>query len=139
MPISAAGALFGLISGASLSVGLVVGAFGTDRASARDPRWWVLGPAVALVLTAICFNIGFRATSLPLAVVLIGAGCMGAMIHYGPTVGLIQNLTPVNMRSSAAAVFAMLYALAGTGIRRTPRPVGLSDCRRHDRARDSCR
>lgn len=38
------------------------------------------------------------------------------MIHYGPTVALIQNLTPVNMRSSTAAVFAMLYALAGTGI-----------------------
>jgi MFS family permease len=38
------------------------------------------------------------------------------MIHYGPTVGLIQNLTPVNMRSSAAAVFAMLYALIGSGI-----------------------
>jgi len=38
------------------------------------------------------------------------------MIHYGPTVGLIQNLTPVNMRSSASAVFAMCYALAGTGI-----------------------
>jgi hypothetical protein len=50
------------------------------------------------------------------AVVLIGLGCVGAMIHYGPTVGLIQNLTPVNMRSSVSAVFAMLYALAGTGI-----------------------
>jgi len=31
-------------------------------------------------------------------------------------VGLIQNLTPVNMRSSASAVFAMCYAMAGTGI-----------------------
>jgi hypothetical protein len=51
-----------------------------------------------------------------LAALLLAAGCFGAMIHYGPTVGLIQNLTPVNMRSSAAAVFAMLYALIGSGI-----------------------
>jgi hypothetical protein len=29
---------------------------------------------------------------------------------------LIQNLTPVDMRSSVAAIFAMFYALAGTGI-----------------------
>ena len=116
MPIRSAAALFGVLSGLSLAVGLVLGAFGTDKASARDPRWWVLAPAVALVLTTACFVVGFRSGSLNLAVSLIGLGCLGAMIHYGPTVGLIQNLTPVNMRSSTSAVFAMLYALAGTGI-----------------------
>ena len=116
MPIRSAAALFGIVSGASLAVGLVAGAFGTDRASSRDVRWWVIAPAVALVLTTLCFVVGFRSTAMPVAVTLIGLGCLGAMIHYGPTVGLIQNLTPVNMRSSAAAVFAMCYALAGTGI-----------------------
>jgi hypothetical protein len=68
------------------------------------------------VLTTICFVVGFRSGALNVAVAMISLGCLGAMIHYGPTVGLIQNLTPVNMRSSTAAVFAMLYALAGTGI-----------------------
>lgn len=116
MPISTAGALFGLLSGLSLAAGLVFGALATDRASARDPRWWVLGPAIALVVTSAAFVAGFLSSALVLAIVLIALGNMGAMIHYGPTVGLIQNLTPVNMRSSAAAVFAMLYALAGTGI-----------------------
>jgi predicted MFS family arabinose efflux permease len=116
MPIPAAAALFGIVSGASLAVGLLVGAFGTDRASARDVRWWVIAPAIALVLTTICFVVGFRSGNLVLAVALISLGCLGAMIHYGPTIGLIQNMTPVNMRSSAAAVFAMFYALAGTGI-----------------------
>jgi len=116
MPIRSAAALFGIVSGLSLAVGLVLGAFGTDRASSRDPRWWVLAPAVALVLTTLSFVVGFRSAELNVAVALIALGCMGAMIHYGPTVGLIQNLTPVNMRSSASAVFAMFYALAGTGI-----------------------
>jgi predicted MFS family arabinose efflux permease len=116
MPISSAAALFGIVSGASLAVGLLAGAFGTDRASARDVRWWVIAPAIALVLTTLCFVVGFRSESLVVAVALIALGCLGAMIHYGPTIGLIQNLTPVNMRSSAAAVFAMFYALAGTGI-----------------------
>jgi predicted MFS family arabinose efflux permease len=116
MPIRSAAALFGIVSGLSLAVGLVLGAFGTDRASSRDPRWWVLAPAVALILTALSFVIGFRSGNLNIAVALIALGCLGAMIHYGPTVGLIQNLTPVNMRSSASAVFAMFYALAGTGI-----------------------
>ena len=116
MPIRSAAALFGIVSGASLAVGLVVGAFGTDKASSRDVRVWVIAPAVALVLTTLCFVVGFRSETLPMAVTLIALGCLGAMVHYGPTVGLIQNLTPVNMRSSASAVFAMCYALAGTGI-----------------------
>jgi predicted MFS family arabinose efflux permease len=116
LPISTAGALFGIVSGLSLSVGLIVGAFGTDRGSLRDARWWVLGPAIALALTAIAFNFGFRSPSLTTAIALIALGNMGAMVHYGPTIGLIQNLTPANMRASASAVFAMLYALAGTGI-----------------------
>ena len=116
MPIRSAAALFGIVSGASLAVGLVVGAFGTDKASSRDARVWVIAPAIALVLTTLCFVVGFRSATLPMAVTLIALGCLGAMIHYGPTVGLIQNLTPVNMRSSASAVFAMCYAMAGTGI-----------------------
>ena len=62
------------------------------------------------------FILAFNNSLFALAAVLLAAGCFGAMIHYGPTVGLIQNLTPVNMRSSAAAVFAMLYALVGSGI-----------------------
>ncbi|MEO6080254.1 MAG: MFS transporter [Steroidobacteraceae bacterium] len=127
MPHRKAAALFGLVSGASLAVGLIVGAFGTDRASARDVRWWVIAPAIALVLTTLCFVVGFQSASLPIAVTFIAFGCLLAMIHYGPTIGLIQNLTPVNMRSSAAAVFAMCYALAGTGI--GPTFVGLASDR----------
>ena len=116
LPIPQAAALFGIVSGASLALGLVLGAFGTDRASARDARWWVLAPAIALLITTASFVIGFQSSSLVVAVALIALGCLGAMIHYGPTVGLIQNLTPVNMRSSTSAVFAMCYALAGAGI-----------------------
>jgi MFS family permease len=116
MPIRSAAALFGIVSGVSLAVGLVAGAFGTDRASTRDVRWWVIAPAVALVLTTLCFVVGFRSHSIAVAATLIGLGCVGAMVHYGPTVGLIQNLTPVNMRSATSAVFAMSFALAGTGI-----------------------
>jgi hypothetical protein len=116
MPISQAASLFGLVSGGSLAVGLLLGAFGTDRAAERDARWPAFGPAVALVITPVLFILGFgQQAVLPTVLLLIG-GCIGAMIHYGPTVGMIQNLTPVSMRSSAAAIFAMLYALSGTGI-----------------------
>jgi predicted MFS family arabinose efflux permease len=116
MPIREAATLFGLVSGSSLAVGLLIGGFGTDRAAQRDARWTTLGPAIALLITPVLFIAGFAQSSVPPTVVLLIGGCIGAMIHYGPTVGLIQNGTPVAMRSTAAAIFAMLYALAGTGI-----------------------
>lgn len=116
MSIPEASTLFGLISGGSLAVGLLLGALGTDRAARRDGRWPALGPAIALLVTPVLFIGAFALQAVWIVVVLLAAGCIGAMIHYGPTVGMIQNLTPVSMRSSAAAIFAMLYALAGTGI-----------------------
>jgi MFS family permease len=116
LPITTAALLFGVLSAVSLATGLLAGAFGTDRASVRDPRWWALAPAIALLITPIAFGFGFNSSVFPLAMALIGVGCFAAMIHYGPTIGVIQNLTPINMRSSAAALFAMLYALAGTGL-----------------------
>ena len=109
--------MFGLISGASLSVGLLTGAFGTDRASRSDVRWWVIGPAIALLLTPVLFILAFNSSVLPLVVALLAAGCFGAMIHYGPTVGLVQNLTPVSMRASAAAVFRDALFAGGFGYR----------------------
>ncbi len=116
MPIREAATLFGLVSGGSLAVGLLLGGFGTDRAAARDVRWPALGPAIALVITPVLFIIGFGQSAVAPTVVLLVGGCIGAMIHYGPTVGTIQNRTPVAMRSTAAAIFAMFYALSGTGI-----------------------
>lgn len=116
MPIREAATLFGLVSGGSLAVGLLAGGFGTDRAAQRDARWHALGPAIALVLTPALFIIGFGQSTVAPTVVLLVGGCIGAMIHYGPTVGVIQNRTPVAMRSTAAAIFAMFYALSGTGI-----------------------
>jgi predicted MFS family arabinose efflux permease len=116
MPVAQAASLFGLVSGGSLAVGLLLGAFGTDRAALRDARWPAFGPAIALVITPVLFILGFGQQAVAPMVLLLVGGCIGAMIHYGPTVGMIQNLTPVSMRSSAAAIFAMLYALSGTGI-----------------------
>ena len=116
MPIREAATLFGLVSGGSLAVGLLAGGFGTDRAARHDARWPALGPAFALLITPVLFIIGFGQSTVTPTVILLVGGCIGAMIHYGPTVGIIQNRTPVAMRSTAAAIFAACYALAGTGI-----------------------
>ncbi|MEP7312731.1 MAG: MFS transporter [Pseudomonadota bacterium] len=116
MPIGKAAMLFGLVSGTSLAVGLLLGAFGTDRASLRDERWPAWGPTIALVVAPLFYVAGFSQTSIaPTAALLIGGGIL-AMIYYGPSLGMLQNLVPSSMRASAAAVFGMLTALIGTGV-----------------------
>ena len=116
LPIGAAATLFGVISGGSLSVGLLLGALGTDRASHRDERWPVWGPTLACAVAPLCYLLGLSQSTIPATAVWLVSGGVLAMVYYGPSVGLIQNLTPPSMRASTTAVFAMAMALVGTGI-----------------------
>lgn len=116
LPIGAAATLFGLVSGSSLAVGMLLGALGTDRASYRDERWSAWGPAIAFAIAPVCYLLGFSQDSIPATAVFLVGGGIAAMIYYGPSIGMIQNLTPPPMRASTSAVFAMLMALVGTGI-----------------------
>ncbi len=126
LPIGAAAGLFGAVSGVSLSVGLLLGALGTDRLSHTDERWPAWGPALALLVAPLCYVLGFSQHSIGATAALLVGGGVLAMVYYGPSVGVLQNLTPPSMRASTTAVFAMLTALVGTGI--GPTAVGfLSD------------
>ena len=116
MPMGKAATLFGLVSGGSLAIGLLLGALGTDRASHRDERWSTWGPTVALAAAPVFYLIGFSQQTVPATAALLVCGGVMAMVFYGPALGLVQNLTPASMRASASAVFAMLSALVGTGL-----------------------
>lgn len=116
LPLGQAALMFGVVSASSLSVGLLLGALGTDRASLRDERWPAWGPAVALLLAPLCYLAAFTQVTVPAMVTLLLGGGVLAMVYYGPSVGLLQNLTPQPMRASTAAVFGMATALVGNGI-----------------------
>jgi MFS family permease len=116
LPIGKAAALFGVVSGTSLAIGLLLGALGTDRASRRDERWPAWGPALAFLVAPVCYVAGFGQSGLPATAALLMGGGVLAMVYYGPSIGMLQNLTPQSMRASTSAVFAMLMALVGTGV-----------------------
>lgn len=116
LKVGEAAALFGTISGIALSIGLLAGSFGTDRLSARDPRWPAWGAAIGLSLAPPLYWIAFSAPALPVATgVLLAAGAM-LLVFYGPTSGLIQNLLPTRMRATGIALFTLLYTLIGSGL-----------------------
>ena len=53
LPLAVVGAVFGLVASTSNAVGMLVGGFGFDRLSRRDPRWPLWGPAAGLVLAQL--------------------------------------------------------------------------------------
>ncbi len=132
LPIGSAAALFGVVSGSSLAVGMLIGGFGTDRAALRDARWSAWGPAIAFCIAPVFYLFGFNQATIPATAALLVGGGVCAMVYYGPSIAMLQNLTPSAMRASTTAVFAMLMALVGTGI--GPTLVGYASDRFASRA-----
>jgi predicted MFS family arabinose efflux permease len=116
LDVRSAAASFGLISGVSLTIGLLGGSFGTDLLARRDPRWPAWGAAIGLASAPPLYWLGFHAPDLRSAfAILLVAGAM-LLLFYGPTSGMIQNLLPARMRASGIALYTLLYTLIGSGL-----------------------
>lgn len=110
-----AAAAFGTISGISLTIGLLVGSFGTDFLARRDPRWPAWGAALGLTLAPPLYWLAFDAADIRVAfALLLVAGAM-LLVFYGPTSGMIQNLLPPRMRATGIALYTLLYTVIGSG------------------------
>jgi predicted MFS family arabinose efflux permease len=107
---------FGLVSAVSLSAGLLIGGWTTDRAAAFDKRWSAWGPAIGLCLAAPLYFIGFQQRELAPALTFIFLGAIALLSHFGPTLGMIQNMTGPRMRASAAAITGLVFAVVGVGL-----------------------
>lgn len=121
------GRLLGLIAGASMASGLLIGGFGVDWAGRFDRRWYVWGPALGLSLATPLFILGFTRDSLMAAVVVQILAHVSMFIFYSPTLAMAQNMVGANMRASSAFVVSgLVLGLVGIGL--GPTVVGfLSD------------
>ena len=111
-----AAAAFGSVSGISIAFGLLVGSFGTDYLSRRDPRWPAWGAAIGLICALPIYLAAFHAGSLAAAIALLLAGGSFLLMFFGPTTGMIQNLLPARMRASGVALYTLLFTLIGSGL-----------------------
>ena len=127
LPVQQAGSLYGVISGLSLTAGLIIGSFGTDwLARLGNPRWPAWGAAIGLVIAPFLYWTAFSTHSAVLGSVLLVLAGSSMLIYYGPTLGMIQNMLEPRMRATGAALFAILYTIFGSGL--GPTAVGwLSD------------
>jgi predicted MFS family arabinose efflux permease len=118
---------FGLVSAVSLSAGLLLGGLGTDRAARADARWPAWGAAIGLTAAAPLYFAGFQQAALAPALAFIFLGAIALLSHFGPTLGMIQNMAAPRTRASAAAIAGLVFAIVGVGL--GPTLIGLlSDC-----------
>jgi predicted MFS family arabinose efflux permease len=130
MSMAEAGQLLGIISVVAMASGLALGGFGVERLAKRGRRWFVWGPAIALVLTTPLFLLGITRPTVSTAMGLLLAGHIALFVYYTPTLALAQNMVGASMRASSAFVLSLVLGLVGIGL--GPTLVGiLSDILAH--------
>jgi MFS family permease len=105
-------ALMGFIAGLA---GISRGGWLGDELGARDPRWLVWIPAIAL-LAGVPFSLmSLYAPTWQLSLLGFIVPLASLYIYSGPVFGLIQTLMPANMRAMAVSIFLLLTNLIGMG------------------------
>lgn len=117
LPVQYGGTLYGVISGLSLGIGLLVGSFGTDWLAQRgDKRWPAWGAAAGLMVAPFLYWLAFSTQSLVLGTALLILSGAVLLLYYGPTQGMIQNMLEPRMRATGVALFSILYTIFGYGL-----------------------
>ena len=108
-----ASALAGLIAGIG---GVWVGSHFGDKLGAKDRRWLVWIPAIAL-LTGIPFAIAsLLAPTWQLTLAGFVVPLAALYVYSGPVFGVMQTLMPPNMRATAVSIFLLVTNLIGLGL-----------------------
>lgn len=116
MQVREAAAYYGGISAVSLTLGLMIGSFGTDWLSKRDERWPAWGAAFGLCAAPFIYWVAFTTHSKPASSLLLVLAGTVMLLFYGPTQGMIQNMLEPRMRATGSALFGILYTLIGAGL-----------------------
>jgi len=124
------GRLIGSIAVVAMASGLTLGGFGVSYLSARDRRWYVWGPALALAATTPLLLAAITRPTIHQAIWLLLAGHITLFVYFTPTLALAQNMVGASMRASSSFVINIVFGLIGVGL--GPTLIGkLSDLLAH--------
>ena len=98
----------------------VIGVFGggwlADRLGSMDRAWYARLPAIAWIVTAPAFAVGFFAPSLWLAWPLLFVGNALSILWLAPVSTAVQHLVPRPMRATASGCYLLILNLIGLGL-----------------------
>ncbi|MGH8249866.1 MAG: spinster family MFS transporter [Steroidobacteraceae bacterium] len=105
-------ALMGFVAGL---LGIGLGGWLGDKLGARDRRWLVWIPAIALIISIPFSLMSLFAPTWQLSLIGFILPLAALYIYSGPVFGLIQTLMPPNMRAMAVSIFLLVTNLIGMG------------------------
>ncbi|MEZ0340999.1 spinster family MFS transporter [Mycobacterium sp. pV006] len=114
MSLGDVGLYYGLASGVTGILGLLVVGRVADRLSARDPRWllWLVALMTAVLLPFS--TLGLLVGNTAAAVTFIALSYVVGTAYMAPSIAAIQRLVPPEQRATASAVFLFFSAILGS-------------------------
>lgn len=113
LPLREAGALYGIQSFVSISVGLMAGGWLANYLGRRNPRFYTLIPAAGMFLSVPIYLAAFHSAqqslSVSLPLIILAGSCL--LLHYGPSLAIVQNLSTPLTRASTVAVYMLFTNL----------------------------
>lgn len=105
-----------LVFGLGTGIGLFMGGILSDYFGRRDPKW--MSRVIAI---GILFGFPFGAAlyivdESALVFMIIGVPAAAGGMYLGPTIGMVQSLVAVRMRTVASAIFLFVINLIGMGL-----------------------
>lgn len=110
------GIFYGVSTGLAGILGMWFGGWCADRFGKRDPKGYLVGPALAMALTAPVLALGYWIDNWVWALVLIFLPAAANQMYYGPTFACVQGLVRPQTRAMAAAIMLFVVNLIGLGL-----------------------
>ena len=127
-----------LILGGSQLIGIMAGGFLADRLGRSDLRWYAWVPSLAMLVSTPVFAYTFLVQNSIASMISLFFPFMIGVMQGAPTFAVIQGVSDVRMRATAAALMLLIANLIGGGL--GPQAVGLlSDFWASTYAEDSLR
>jgi predicted MFS family arabinose efflux permease len=116
LSLALAGAVFGAVSFTSNGLGMLLGGFGFDWLSRRDPRWALWGPAAALIVAAPLYFAAFISTHVWTSMAFVWLANCSLISYFAPAQAAFQNLVGPRMRATTTALVFLVMGLLGSGV-----------------------
>lgn len=97
------------------SAGVFAGGWLADRLGKGDRGWYARLPAIAWLITAPLYALGFMAPNATAAWLLLLIPNALNILWLGPVTTAVQHLAPRHMRATASASFLLINNLIGLG------------------------
>jgi len=124
------------ILGGSQLIGILAGGFVADRLGRLDLRWYAWVPSLAMLGSTPVFAYTFLTDNSIASMISLFFPFMIGVMQGAPTFAIIQGVSDISMRATAAALMLLIANLIGGGL--GPQAVGiLSDLWANTYAEDS--